>query len=48
MRWVRGKRQIKQERAYGIIIVHEQRAGVRGFYFVWGQRAWGWQWKAKR
>lgn len=48
MRFIRGKRQIKQERAYGIIIVHEHRAGIRGFYFVWGVRALGWQWKDKR
>jgi hypothetical protein len=46
MRFVRGKRQIKQERLYGIVRVHEPRVGLCGVYFVWGDRAWGWQWKA--
>lgn len=48
MKFVRGKRRFPQEKIFGFLMVDEPRAGVRAFYFVIGQRAWGWQWAIRK
>lgn len=48
MKFVRGKRQLPQERMWGFILVTEKRAGVRTFGIIFGQRIWGWQWNLSR
>lgn len=48
MNFVRGKRRIPQERMYGFLKVNEPRAGVKAFYIVIGQRAWGWRWATRK
>ncbi len=44
MRYVKGKRLIKQERMWGFLHVREERAGVQAVYLVLGKKAWGFQW----
>jgi len=43
MKFVRGKRQFKQEQLWGFVLVTE--AGVRTFGLVLGRSVWGFQWK---
>jgi hypothetical protein len=45
MKIVRGKRQFRQERVYGMVIVSEPVAKVRTVALVFGHRAFGVQWK---
>ena len=45
MKFVRGKRQFKQERVYGLVIVSDTVGRVRTVALVFGQRAFGVQWK---
>lgn len=48
MKFVRGKRQHRQERIWGFVLVTEERAGVRTFGLILGYSVWGWQWPLKR
>lgn len=43
MKFVRGKRQFKQEQLWGFVLMTE--AGVRTFGLVLGRSVWGFQWK---
>lgn len=44
MKFVRGKRQFKQERMWGFVLVHETLAGVKTFGLILGRHIWGFQW----
>lgn len=44
MKFVRGKRQFKQERMWGFVLVHETLAGVKTFGLILGRHVWGFQW----
>ena len=48
MKFVRGKRQFKQERMWGFVLITEDRAGVRTFGVIFGFSVVGVQWKIKR
>lgn len=48
MKFVRGKRQFKQERMWGFILVAEPLAGVKTFGLIFGRSVWGIQWKIPR
>lgn len=48
MKFVRGKRQFKQEQLWGFVLITEALAGVRSFGLVIGNRMWGFQWKIPR
>jgi len=45
MKFVRGKRQFKQEYIFGFVLVTEERAGVRTFGLILWRNVWGFQWK---
>lgn len=47
MKFVHGKRMIKQEQVWGFVLVTERAAGVRTFGLILGTRVWGYQWKIK-
>lgn len=48
MKFVRGKRQFKQERVWGLLLVTEPFAGVRTFGLIFGRSVWGFQWKLRK
>lgn len=48
MKFIRGKRQHRQERLWGFVLVDEPRAGVRTFGVIFGRSVVGWQWATKK
>lgn len=48
MRFVRGKRQYKEERLWGFVLVNMPNAGVKCFGLVIGYYMWGIQWKSRK
>ena len=44
MKFVRGKRQFKDEKLYGFVLYYSPRLRMRSLLFVIGHRAWGFQW----
>ncbi len=47
MKFIRGKRQFREEKLYGFVVYTSKRLKMRSFLFVIGQRAWGFQWLVK-
>lgn len=48
MKFVHGKRQFRQERMWGFVLVTEERAGVRTFGLIFNRSVWGVQWPMKK
>ena len=48
MKFIRGKRQFREEKLYGFVIFTSNRLHMRSFLFVIGHRAVGFQWLIRK
>lgn len=48
MKFIHGKRQFRQERMFGFVLVTEERVGIRTFGLIFNRTVWGVQWLMRR